>query len=153
MYILSFQNANFLWNFHRNGQRRILDIKECLLFHPFFPGLDFIKVGRTAQIIEIALLKLGAWRKAHSKPLKASQKLGIGSKTVYEIDPWASCSKYVFLLMGRANGQLLTAHLQISWLLGLRPQSLLALDCLPARCLMISWYSSKVSDMNTLVDS
>ena len=34
-------------------------------------GVDFIKVGRTAQIIEIALLKLGAWRKA----LHASKKI------------------------------------------------------------------------------
>ena len=50
-------------------------------------GVDFIKVGRTAQIVEIALLKLGAWRKGCSTPLKASQKLGVGRKKVYEIDP------------------------------------------------------------------
>ena len=39
-------------------------------------GVDFIKVGRTAQIIEIALLKLGAWRKARSTPLKSFSKVG-----------------------------------------------------------------------------
>ena len=37
----------------------------------FQPGVDFIKVGRTVQIIEIALLKLGARRQA----LDASKKL------------------------------------------------------------------------------
>ena len=40
------------------------------------PGVDFIKVGRTAQIIEIALLKLGARRKARSTPLKSFSKVG-----------------------------------------------------------------------------
>ena len=39
-------------------------------------GVDFIKVGRTAQIIEIARLKLGARRKAHSTPLKSFSKVG-----------------------------------------------------------------------------
>ena len=40
------------------------------------PGVDFIKVGGKAQIIEIALLKLGAQRKAHSTPLKSFSKVG-----------------------------------------------------------------------------
>ena len=40
------------------------------------PGIDFIKVGPMAQIIEIALLKLGARRKAHSTPLKSFSKVG-----------------------------------------------------------------------------
>ena len=39
-------------------------------------GVDFIKVGRKAQIIEIALLKLGARRKALSTPLKSFSKVG-----------------------------------------------------------------------------
>ena len=42
--------------------------------------------------IEIALLKLGARRKARSTPVKSFSKVGrkaqIGRKTVYEIDPW-----------------------------------------------------------------
>ena len=54
-------------------------------------GVDFIKVGRKAQIIEIALLKLGARRKARSTPVKSfskvQRKAQIGRKTVYEIDP------------------------------------------------------------------
>ena len=40
------------------------------------PGVDFIKVERTAQIIEIALLKLGTRRKARSTPLKSFSKVG-----------------------------------------------------------------------------
>ena len=39
-------------------------------------GVDFKKVGRTAQIIEIALLKLCARRKARSMPLKSFSKVG-----------------------------------------------------------------------------
>ena len=39
-------------------------------------GVDFIKVGRMAQIIEMALLKLGARRKGHSTPLKSFSKVG-----------------------------------------------------------------------------
>ena len=39
-------------------------------------GVDFIKVGHTAQIIEIALLKLGARGKVHSTPLKSFSKVG-----------------------------------------------------------------------------
>ena len=40
------------------------------------PGVDFIKVGRKAQIIEIDLLKLGARRKARSTPVKSFSKVG-----------------------------------------------------------------------------
>ena len=40
------------------------------------PGVDFIKVGRRTQIIEIALLKLGAQRKALSTPLKSFSEVG-----------------------------------------------------------------------------
>ena len=39
-------------------------------------GVDFIKVGRKAQIKEIALLKLGVRRKARSTPLKSFSKVG-----------------------------------------------------------------------------
>ena len=39
-------------------------------------GVDLIKVGRTAQIIEITLSKLGALRKACSMPLKSISKVG-----------------------------------------------------------------------------
>ena len=39
-------------------------------------GVDFIKVGRKAQIIEIALSKLGAQRKACPTPLKSFSKVG-----------------------------------------------------------------------------
>ena len=40
------------------------------------PWVDFIKVGRKAQIIEIALSKLGARRKARRTPLKSFSKVG-----------------------------------------------------------------------------
>ena len=39
-------------------------------------GVDFIKDGRMAQIIEIALLKLGTWRKVRSTPLRSFSKAG-----------------------------------------------------------------------------
>ena len=39
-------------------------------------GVDFIIVGRRVQIIEIALIKLGAMRKAHSTPIKSFSKVG-----------------------------------------------------------------------------
>ena len=39
------------------------------------PGVDFIKNGRKAQIIEIALSKLGARRKAGPTPLKSFSKV------------------------------------------------------------------------------
>ena len=39
-------------------------------------GVDFIKVGRKAQIIEIALSKLGARRKAGRTPVKSFSKVG-----------------------------------------------------------------------------
>ena len=42
----------------------------------FLRGVDFIKAGRMAQIIEMALLKLGPWRKARSTPLKSFSKVG-----------------------------------------------------------------------------
>ena len=35
-------------------------------------GVYFIKVGRKVQIIEIALSKLGAWRKARTTPCSQS---------------------------------------------------------------------------------
>ena len=44
------------------------------------PGVDFIKVGRKAQIIEIDLLKLGARRKARSTPVKSFSKVGRRAK-------------------------------------------------------------------------
>ena len=40
------------------------------------PGVDFIKVGRKAQIIDIVLWKLGAPRKARSTPQKSFSKVG-----------------------------------------------------------------------------
>ena len=40
------------------------------------PRVDFIKVGRKAQIMEIALSKLGARRKANPTPLKSFSKVG-----------------------------------------------------------------------------
>ena len=51
------------------GIDRILQKKLC-------HGVDFIKVGCMAQIIEIALLKLGAQRKWRSTPLKRFSKVG-----------------------------------------------------------------------------
>ena len=55
------------------------------------PGVDFIKVGRRAQNIEIALSKLGAQRKARSTPLKSFSKVGrtaqIRRKTVMKSTP------------------------------------------------------------------
>ena len=50
----------------------------CLLFRCSEPGVDFIKVGRKAQIIEIYATK--------SFP-KVRRKAQTGCKTVYEIDP------------------------------------------------------------------
>ena len=46
------------------------------LFVGLSPGVDFIKVGRKAQFIEIALSKLGARRKARPTPLKSFSKVG-----------------------------------------------------------------------------
>ena len=55
------------------------------------PGVDFIKVGRKAQIIEIALSKLGARRKARRTPLKSFSKVGrrarIGRKKFMKSTP------------------------------------------------------------------
>ena len=45
-------------------------------WHTNVPGVDFIKVWRKAQIIEIALSKLGARRKVHPRPLKSFSKVG-----------------------------------------------------------------------------
>ena len=39
------------------------------------PEVDFIKIGCTAQIKEIALLKLGAQHKSRSLPLKSFSKV------------------------------------------------------------------------------
>ena len=52
------------------------------------PGVDFMKVGRKALIIEIALSKLGARRKARPTPLKSFSKVGRRAQKVHEIDPW-----------------------------------------------------------------
>ena len=41
-----------------------------------FSGVDFLKVGRTAQILEIALLKLGTLCKGRYTPLKSFSKVG-----------------------------------------------------------------------------
>ena len=54
-------------------------------------GVDFIKVGRKVQIIEIALSKLGARRKARPTPLKSFSKVGhrarIGCKKFMKSTP------------------------------------------------------------------
>ena len=50
-------------------------------------GVYFIKVGCKAQIIEIALSRLWAWRKARRTPLKSFSKVGRRAQKVYEIDP------------------------------------------------------------------
>ena len=44
------------------------------------PRVDFIKVGRKAQNIEIDLSKLGARRKARPMPLKSFSKVGRGAR-------------------------------------------------------------------------
>ena len=49
--------------------RILIQIKE-------WPRVDFIKVGRKAQIIEIFPSKLGARRKARCRPLKSFSKVG-----------------------------------------------------------------------------
>ena len=55
------------------------------------PGVDFIKVGRKAQIIEIALSKLRARRKARRTPIKSFSKVGrraqIGRKKFMKLTP------------------------------------------------------------------
>ena len=54
-------------------------------------GVDFIKVGSKAQIIEIALSKLGMRHKAHPMPLKSFSKVGrraqIGRKKFMKSTP------------------------------------------------------------------
>ena len=52
------------------------NIISVLSFLRSGPGVDFIKFGCTVQIIEIALLKLGARRRARSTPLKSFSKVG-----------------------------------------------------------------------------
>ena len=63
----------------------------CKTVYEIDPLGWFHKDRRMAQIIEIALLKLGARRKARSTPVKSfskvQRKAQIGRKTVYEIDP------------------------------------------------------------------
>ena len=56
----------------------------------FRPGVDFIKVACTAQIIEIALtVHLHLYNYAQLlRRYFAVQKFGVGRKTAYEIDPW-----------------------------------------------------------------
>ena len=55
------------------------------------PGVDFIKVGRKARIIEIALSKLGARRKARRTLVKSFSKSGrrarIGRKKFMKSTP------------------------------------------------------------------
>ena len=53
-----------------------LRFEKRLKSQPTLPRVYFVKVGRMAQIIEIALLKLGARHKAHSTPLKSFSKVG-----------------------------------------------------------------------------
>ena len=48
---------------------------KFLIFNFLTPRVDFIKVGRTAQIIEIVLSKLGAQLKLRSTPLKSFSKV------------------------------------------------------------------------------
>ena len=59
------------------------------------PGVDFIKVGRKAQIIEIALSKLWARRKARRTPVKSFSKVGrraqIGRKNFMKSTPGLVC--------------------------------------------------------------
>ena len=50
-----------------------MDSSKC---NELGPGVDFMKVGRKVQIIEIALLKLGARHKARSTPQKSISKVG-----------------------------------------------------------------------------
>ena len=67
------------------------------------PGFNFIRVGSTAEIIKISLsvyvlclwpsfeklfCSIKVWCKVH--------KIGIGRKTVHEIDPWLSFLKFKF---------------------------------------------------------
>ena len=65
----------------------------CAFLHLHYkpPGVDFIKVGRKAQIIEIALSKLWARRKARRTPVKSFSKVGrraqIGRKNFMKSTP------------------------------------------------------------------
>ena len=71
-----------------------MDFAKQKLYKISTQGVDFIKVGRTAQNIEIALsiyaLRLRPTFKELFTNIKdwcKAQKIGIGHKTVYEIDP------------------------------------------------------------------
>ena len=61
-------------------------------------GVDFIKVGPRARIIEIALSIYALRLRTTFKKLftganvgRRAQKIGAGCKTVYEINPWLQC--------------------------------------------------------------
>ena len=59
---------------------------QVTIFRTFLvmvPGVNFIKVGHSAQIIEISSIHL---RSTH---VKTFQTLGTWHNTVYEIDPWS----------------------------------------------------------------
>ena len=59
-------------NVGKNDWARVLKFFEISIKQP---GVDFIKVGRKAQIIEIALSKLGAQHKERPTPLKSFSKV------------------------------------------------------------------------------
>ena len=67
------------------------------------PGVDFIKVGGKARIIEIGLsICTLCLRPTFEKPITGAnvghraRKMGPGCKTVYKIDPWT----FKYLLLG-----------------------------------------------------
>ena len=94
-----------------------------------YPGVDFIKVGRKAQIIEIALSKLGARRKARRTPVKSFSKLEhrarigrkkfmkwapVGHRTIEVVEHPSYCSYLCFNI--QANPQIIHANPQITFI-------------------------------------
>ena len=72
------------------------------------PGVDFIKVGCTAQIIEIALLKLGARRKVRLTPVKSFSEVGrrarIGRKKFMKLTQGCGSSQTPSLSLNHDEG-------------------------------------------------
>ena len=108
---------------------RLLDMRTAIITIPLNPGVDFIKVGRKAQIIEIALSKLGARRKARRTPVKSFSKLEhrarigrkkfmkwapVGHRTIEVVEHPSYCSYLCFNI--QANPQIIHANPQITFI-------------------------------------
>ena len=66
------------------------DLEDCL--RAAAAGVDFIKVGRSVQI-HLHYTPVESFSKVQRK----GQKIGVGCKTIYEINPW--CKKLLVIVI------------------------------------------------------